>query len=69
MLCPGSHRLDDSTRGSPGVYRGTRASFSTLPLARAALADEARAFARTTFDPARQVAAYLDLFARLSAGT
>jgi hypothetical protein len=40
----------------------------SLP-ARAGLADEARAFARTTFDPARQVAAYLDLFARLSAGT
>ena len=28
-------------------------------------AAEARIFARTTFDPARQVAAYLDLFARL----
>jgi len=43
--------------------------FQRSPLARAVLADEARAFARTTFDPARQVAAYLDLFARLSAGT
>jgi glycosyltransferase involved in cell wall biosynthesis len=43
--------------------------FQRPPPARAALADEARAFARTTFDPARQVAAYLDLFARLSAGT
>ncbi len=29
-------------------------------------AAEARAFARTTFDPSRQVAAYLDLFARLA---
>lgn len=29
-------------------------------------AADARAFARTTFDPARQVAAYLDLFAQLT---
>lgn len=33
---------------------------------RAARSAEARAFARATFDPARQVAAYLDLFARLT---
>jgi glycosyltransferase involved in cell wall biosynthesis len=42
--------------------------FQRSASARAALAAEARAFARTTFDPTRQVAAYLDLFARLSAG-
>ncbi len=36
------------------------------PDARAALSSAARHFARTTFDPARQVAAYLDLFARLA---
>ncbi|MSU65265.1 MAG: glycosyltransferase [Opitutus sp.] len=35
------------------------------PADRAALAAEARAYARTTFDPTRQVTAYLDLFARL----
>jgi hypothetical protein len=29
------------------------------------LATAARTYARTTFDPARQVTAYLDLFARL----
>ena len=34
--------------------------------ARAARSAEARAYARTTFDPARQVAAYLDLFTRLA---
>jgi glycosyltransferase involved in cell wall biosynthesis len=33
---------------------------------RATLADRARRFARETFDPARQVEAYLDLFARLT---
>ncbi len=33
--------------------------------ARAALQGEARAYARTTFDPERQVAAYLELFRRL----
>ena len=43
--------------------------FQRSPTARASLAGEARAFARTTFDPARQVGAYLELFARLSAGT
>jgi glycosyltransferase involved in cell wall biosynthesis len=32
-------------------------------------AADARAYARTTFDPARQVAAYLKLFARLTAKT
>jgi glycosyltransferase involved in cell wall biosynthesis len=32
-------------------------------------AAEARAYARTTFDPARQVQAYLDLFARIAAQT
>ena len=43
--------------------------FQRSPTARASLAGEARAFARTTFDPARQAGAYLELFARLSAGT
>lgn len=55
------------------IARGDRAAFAaaiqrlaSLPEnERNALATEARAFARTTFDPARQVAAYLDLFARL----
>jgi glycosyltransferase involved in cell wall biosynthesis len=36
------------------------------PAARAALATAARGYARTTFDPARQVTAYLDLFTRLA---
>lgn len=39
--------------------------FTLPPAARARLATAARNFARTTFDPARQVTAYLDLFARL----
>lgn len=55
------------------IPRDDRAAFrhalvrlaSASPEERAARAAEARAFARTTFDPARQVAAYLDLFARL----
>ena len=40
--------------------------FNLPPLARADLATAARAYARTTFDPAHQVIAYLDLFARLT---
>jgi glycosyltransferase involved in cell wall biosynthesis len=55
------------------IPRGDRAAFHAalerLAAAssdeRAARSAEARAFARTTFDPARQVAAYLDLFSRL----
>lgn len=40
--------------------------FQLAPAARATLAGEARDYARSTFDPARQVAAYLDLFTRLT---
>ncbi len=55
------------------IARDNRASFhaALAPLfqisesARAELATAARTYARTTFDPARQVTAYLDLFARL----
>jgi glycosyltransferase involved in cell wall biosynthesis len=55
------------------IPRGDRAAFrSTVvrllgepPESRLARVAEARDFARSTFDPARQVAAYLDLFARL----
>jgi glycosyltransferase involved in cell wall biosynthesis len=39
------------------------------PQARATLATQARAFARAAFDPARQVAAYLDRFRELSAAS
>ena len=41
--------------------------FQLTPPARAELAAAARHFARTAFDPARQVAAYLDLFSNLTA--
>jgi glycosyltransferase involved in cell wall biosynthesis len=41
--------------------------FQLTPAARSNLATAARAYARTTFDPALQVTAYLDLFARLTA--
>jgi glycosyltransferase involved in cell wall biosynthesis len=55
------------------IPRGDRAAFrAALERLAAASADEraarsaeARSFARTTFDPDRQVAAYLDLFGRL----
>jgi glycosyltransferase involved in cell wall biosynthesis len=63
---------------SPGqtgwvIAREDRAAFhaALAPLfqlsesARAELATAARTYARTTFDPGRQVTAYLDLFARL----
>ena len=40
--------------------------FQLEPSARAALATAARNYARTTFDPAGQVTASLDLFARLT---
>lgn len=40
--------------------------FQLTPPARTALATAARDYARTTFDPAGQVTAYLDLFARLT---
>lgn len=52
-----------------GDQEGFRAALLRLigepPEARAARGDEARAYARTTFDPARQVSAYLQLFERL----
>jgi glycosyltransferase involved in cell wall biosynthesis len=44
------------------------ARMSDSPAARLALAGEARLFARRTFDPQRQVAAYLELFERLASG-
>ncbi len=40
--------------------------FTESPEARIARASEARAFARATFDPERQVQAYLELFAQLT---
>ncbi len=40
--------------------------FQLSESARGELANTARSYARTTFDPARQVTAYLDLFARLN---
>ena len=40
--------------------------FAASATTRAQRASAARAYARTTFDPARQVAAYLDLFVRLA---
>ena len=59
------------------IPRGDRAAFRTAlanccnepASAHRERATEARAFARRTFDPARQVAAYLALFARLSASS
>jgi glycosyltransferase involved in cell wall biosynthesis len=55
------------------IPRGDRAGFNAAllrlagesPAARAGRALTARAYARKAFDPQRQVAAYLDLFARL----
>jgi glycosyltransferase involved in cell wall biosynthesis len=55
------------------IPRGDRAAFRAAlvrliaegPAARAARGAEAQAFARATFDPGRQVAAYLELFERL----
>lgn len=59
------------------IPRGDRAAFraaierlaAASSAERAARSAEARAFARTTFDPARQVAAYVDLFSRLVRAT
>ena len=54
-----------------GDHEGFRAALLRLigepAAARAARSDEAREYARATFDPARQVAAYLELFGRLRA--
>ncbi len=51
----------------PGFLAVLAPLFQLPPPARAALAHNARTFARTAFDPARQVASYLDLFTRLTA--
>lgn len=56
------------------IPRGDHAAFhasllrliSSSPAERIALSDRARTFARTAFDPQRQVAAHLDLFQRLT---
>ncbi len=49
------------------AFRSTIEHLAALaPDARAAISSAARHFARTTFDPARQVVAYLDLFTRLA---
>ncbi len=54
-------------RGDHAAFRAALARLIAEPAeARAARAAEARAFARATFDPSRQVAAYLDLFQRLA---
>ncbi len=56
-------------RGDHPAFRAALARLIGEPAdARAARAAEARAYARATFDPARQVAAYLDLFERLRGG-
>jgi glycosyltransferase involved in cell wall biosynthesis len=59
------------------IPRGDRAAFRDAivklgqesPESRRARADEARAYARATFDPAQQVAAHLELFERLAKGS
>ena len=55
-----------------GDYEGFRAALARLSAdtaeVRSARADEARAFARASFDPARQVAAYIELFNLLISG-
>ena len=54
--------------GDRTAFRATLSRRISEPaLAHAERAADARAFARTTFDPARQVAAYLELFVRLTA--
>ncbi len=53
-------------RDDPTAFRSAVERLALAPAAeRAVRSDEARTFARTTFDPARQVQAYLDLFAKL----
>ncbi|MEY4088126.1 MAG: hypothetical protein RJB55_397, partial [Verrucomicrobiota bacterium] len=52
------------------AFRETLTRLMTEPAAeRTRRVDRARAFARERFDPARQVRAYLDLFAALAAAT
>ncbi len=54
-------------RGDRTAFRATLSRRISEPqIAHDERAADARAFARTTFDPARQVAAYLDLFRRLT---
>jgi glycosyltransferase involved in cell wall biosynthesis len=54
-------------RGDSATFRATVTRLASEPAdARAARADEARRFARKTFDPHRQMGAYLELFARLT---
>ena len=52
-----------------GDYDGFRTALSGLgsdtPAERASRADEARSFARSSFDPERQVRAYIGLFESL----
>lgn len=53
-------------RNDAAAFRAALERLMNLPPpSRAAIASSAQAFARTTFDPARQVAAHLDLFRRL----
>jgi glycosyltransferase involved in cell wall biosynthesis len=55
-------------RGDQAAFRATLSRRLSEPaVAQTERAADARAFARTTFDPARQIRAYLDLFAALSA--
>lgn len=55
-------------RNDRTAFRAALAELIAEPAARrTSRAAEARAYARATFDPARQVAAYLDLFTRLTA--
>lgn len=54
-------------RGDHAAFAGAIQRLASLSESeRKTLAAEARQFARATFDPARQVTAYLDLFVRLS---
>ena len=53
-------------RGDRSAFRAALERLAALAASdRAALSTDARTFARNTFDSSRQVAAYLDLFARL----
>jgi glycosyltransferase involved in cell wall biosynthesis len=57
-------------QGDRVAFRETLTRLMTEPAAeRTRRVDRARAFARERFDPARQVRAYLDLFAALAAAT
>lgn len=61
MLATGLHRLDHP-RDDRSAFRDALVRLIAEPAAlRATRAADARAYARTTFDPQRQVSAYLDL--------